>query len=123
MARKKKFRPLHVLWQQGITKETLDGVFSGVAFVLSLAGVFQEFKIELLDQRREQYWLIKGGFLNQYRSLDWHMWWARYNRKKPWHLNSVVLLDSLRDNPTYQINPRYELVAVNEPLHWDDASL
>lgn len=119
--------PLQILWQRNLTARDLIGVFSGAAFVLSLADVFQEVKIKRLGQRREPNWLVPGGQFNSYfdpyKSLDWHIWMAQNHSKKLLHLNSAVLLDSLEKHPTFKTDPRYELVAVNEPLHWSDDSL
>ncbi len=111
-------RPLQVLWQIGIEKEMLAGVFSGIKRVLSLAGVANEIKVEHLGQRRQPDWRNQERTsLSPYQSLDWHLKEARLNRKKMGYLNSSVLLNTLVDHPTYKTEPRYELVVVKEPLH------
>ncbi|MEK7500734.1 MAG: hypothetical protein AAB642_01255 [Patescibacteria group bacterium] len=120
----RNIKPLHILWQQDLGKGMLSGVFFGIARVLLLAKVSQQIKLKHLGKRRQPNWLGKdGATLTMYQSLDWHIGWARKNSKKARHLNSVVLLDSLKDNPTYETEPRYELVVVNQPLHWSDTSL
>ena len=115
--------PLQVLWQQGISAEMLNGVFFGIARVLFLANVFQEFKVECLGQRRQPDWLIENTTptldinpYQSYQSLDWHIWVASVCDKNMWHLNSHTLLNSLQGDPTHKTNPRYEFVVVNESL-------
>ena len=133
----RNIRPLHILWQEGIELEELTGVLSGVAWILSLAGVTFEFELKYLAQRRQPDWhqdsvlnpyksldgYIHWSHLNPHQSLDWYVRWARINSRKAEHLNSKVLLDALGNNPTYETEPRYELVVVNEPLHFSSASL
>lgn len=118
--------PLQVLWQQGISAEMLNGVFFGIARVLFLANVFQEFKVECLAQRRQPDWLIENTTpdlsinpYQPYQSLDWHLWTASVCDENVWHLNSGALLDSLQGDPTHKTNSRYEFVVINEPLFRD----
>jgi len=54
--------------------------------------------------------------------MDWYIDLAKQHSKKPWHLNSLRLLNSLLENPNYKTEPRYEFLVVREPLHWSDAS-
>ena len=120
-------RPLHILWQENIEKENLHGVFFGIVRVLLLAGVFQKFRLEHLGQRRQSNWRDRSGALNQYQSLDWYICLADFHSKKVGHLNSMLLLDTLQmdslQNSLYAEEPRYELIVVNEPLHWNDVSI
>ncbi len=134
----RNIRPLHILWQEGITQEMLQGVFYGVMRILYLAGVFEEFKFNLhhLGQQRQPDWhqgsvlnpyksldgYIHWSRLNPHRSLDWYIRWARINSKKEKHLNSKALLDALAGNPICKAELRYELVVVNEPLHLSSTS-
>ncbi len=113
----RNIRPLQILWQEGITDEMLEGVLYGVARILTLAGVFNEFKIERLGQRRSPNWLDPDGTPKPHQSLDWYIELARKNSTVDGYLNSNVLLDSLQNHPTYETEPRYELVVVKEPLH------
>lgn len=108
---------VHIMWQKGIEEEMLGGVFSGVADVLFLAGVYNEFRIEHLEQRRQSDWLNADGSLKPYQSLDWHINMARQNSKIDGTLNSEILLNSLRENPSHETEPRYEVVVVKEPIH------
>lgn len=110
-------KPIHILWQQTLKIGMLDGITSGIARVLSLAGVSKEFKLEYLAQRRQPDWRDKNGLLNPYKSLDWHIEWARQKSKKPGYLNSSVLIDSLDNNTDHQTEPRYEVVVLNEPIY------
>jgi hypothetical protein len=119
----RNIRPLHILWQEGISDGVLNCVFLGIMRTLSLAEVLEDFPLRFFTQRRESDWLHKSGKLRAYRSLDWHIQEARICSKLPGHLNSTVLLNSLRDNQTNQAEPRYELVVVKEPLHWHNTSL
>lgn len=114
----RNIRPLHILWQEGTDVRMRYGVCCGIIRVLCLAGVFSKFRIEHLAQRRQPNWRLKNGMLLTYQSLDWHIEWARFLSNNPGHLNSKVLLDSLKDSPTYQTGEKYELVVVNEPLHF-----
>lgn len=118
-----KIRPLHILWQEGITDGALNCVFLGILRTLSLAEVLENFPVRPFVQRRQKDWLRKSGRLREYRSLDWHIQEARIKSRLTGHLNSTALLNSLRNDPAYKTDPRYELVVVNEPLHWHDTSL
>jgi len=117
-------RPLHILWQHVLTVGMLDGITEGVKTILSLAGVANEIKVEYLGKRHQPHWLDQDGkLLNQYDDLDWYIIWARNKSKEKGHLNSTALLNSLRDKPVRtEVNSMYELVVVNEPLHWHDTS-
>ena len=119
----RNIKPLHILWQQDIEKEMLRGVFLGIARVLLIAKIFQQFKLEHLGQQRHPYWRSQAGALNPNQSLDWHIELARKNSKRVGYLNSVALLNSLEDNPKHKTQLRYMLTVVNEPLHWSDTSL
>lgn len=121
----RNIKPLHILWQQSALVGMLDGVIRGIVGVLSLAGVLQNFQLKYFCQRRQRDWLSPTGRLNPYQSLDWHIWWAgnAHNSKLAGHLNSTALLNSLGENPAHATDPRYELVVVNEPLHWHATSL
>ncbi len=114
----RNIRPLHVLWQAGIEEYMLDGVFSGIAYVLWLAGVSKEIKIERMGQRRQKDWCNQVGMLEAYKSFDWHIWLAHQQRRIEGHLNSAALIGSLAGNPDHKSNPKYEFAVVNEPLHW-----
>lgn len=119
----RNIRPVHILWQKGIEVEMLSGVFSGVARTLVLAKVLHEFKLQHLGQRRQPNWLRPDGTPAANQSLDWHIELARLHSKEAGYLNSTMLLNSLRENPTNQTEPKYELAVVNEQLHWSDDSL
>ncbi|TSC83973.1 MAG: hypothetical protein G01um101413_776 [Parcubacteria group bacterium Gr01-1014_13] len=118
----RNIRPLHILWQDGIADEVINHVNSGIVGILSWAEVLGEILPMHFVQRRQKNWL-ENGLLAPYQSLDWHIELARSNSKLAGHLNSTSLLNSLRENPTCTTDPRYELVVVNEPLHWHDTSL
>lgn len=119
----RNIRPLHILWQESAAVGILDGVSLGITRALSLAGVLQNFQLNYFGKRRQHDWRNQDGTLKPYQSLDWHIEQARKNSKVPGHLNSVALMNSLTENPACAIDPRYELVVVNEPLHWHNASL
>jgi hypothetical protein len=119
----RNIRPLHILWQDNINLGMLDGVTDGIITTLTLAGVFQEIYIKYLSTRRQPDWRNQDGTLNAYQSLDWHIEQARKSSKVPGQLNGAALLNSLRDDPGHQTEPRYELVVVKELLHCSDASL
>jgi len=111
-------KPLHILWQDTLEIGILDGIVSGIDCILASAGVSKKIKLEYLGKRRQPDWLSQNGtILNPYQSLDWHIELARKNSKQAGYLNSIVLIDSFLDNPTYKTEPRYELVVVSEPLH------
>ena len=111
-------RPVHILSQEGIGKEKLLGVFSGIARALSLAGVFKVINMQYLGQRRHHNYRQPDGVLMPNKSLDWHIELARKNSQREGFLNSTVLLDSLKENWTSEANLRYELAVINEPLHY-----
>ncbi len=115
-------RPLHIMWQEGTELEMLDSVASGVGTVLMLANVFSEIPIKYLGTRRRPGWRNQDGALNPYQSLDWHIEQSSKKSLLPGYLNGGALLDSLIADPNRVIQPRYELVVVNEPLHWQDTS-
>jgi hypothetical protein len=117
-------KPLHILWQKILNVGMLDGVASGIRDILLLAGVYQEFKLKYIGRRRQPDWVSENGMiLSPYKSLDWHIEWARKNSKNDGHLNGAALLDSLKENPTHVKEPRYELAVINEPLHLSDYSV
>lgn len=115
----RNIRPVHILWQKTLGVGMLDGVASGIEQILSLAGVYQETQLEYHGKRRQPNWRNPDGTLAAYQSLDWHIELARTHSKEAGCLNSTVLLNSLRADPTHQT--RYELVVVNEPLRSDDS--
>ena len=118
----RNIRPLHVLWQITPDVNTLNGIYLGIWQILSMAGVTKEVEVKLLNQRRQSDWLNQNGGLKRYRSLDWHIELARRNSKKAGHLHGVAMLFSLGKDPAYKAEPAYEVVVVNEPLHWHEAS-
>lgn len=120
--------PLHVLWQDSLTLDKLGGVNAGIKQILELAGISQELPVHYLWQRRQLDWLIQRGPVNardykEYQSLDWHIYRAGTFAQIPGHLNSLMLMNTLGQDPTHATKPRYELVVVNQPLHWNALSL
>ncbi len=113
----RNIRPLHVLWQEGITEEMLEGVKDGIRTTLALAGVSGEIAILYYGQRGKSDWLEQRELINPYDNLGWHLWYAQEKSEVPDHLNSIALLNSLADNPGYEAEPRYELVVVKNPIH------
>ncbi len=115
-------RPLHILWEENIKMEKLHGIFFGVSKTLMLAGVFQTFDLMFVGQRRLPGYIDADNRLTPYQSLDWHIDLADKNSEKTGHLNSLSLLDSLRENPTHTAEPRYELTIVSEPIYFNAES-
>lgn len=111
-------RPLHILWQETLDIDQLDGAISGAECVLSSAGVSKEIKLKYVGRRRQPDWLSQGGtVLNPYQSLDWHIETARKHSDHVGYLNGATFLDSLQANPSHEIDQRYELVILKEPIH------
>mgnify|MGYP001598158282 CR=1 FL=1 len=114
----KNIRPLHILWQETLDIGQLDGAIAGAECALSSAGVSKEIKLKYMGQRRQPDWLSQNGIvLNPYQSLDWHIETARKYSDHTGYLNGATLLDSLRDNPSQETDPRYELVILKKPIH------
>ncbi len=118
----RNIRPLHILWQKNLDIAMLEGVTSGIRSVLSLAGVGEEVRLRYLAQRRQSEWINKDGTFIEYRSLDWHIEHARQKSNELGYLNSTALLNSLWYNEFCPADARYDLVVLNEPLHWHENS-
>lgn len=123
----RNIRPLQILRQNGVDMEVLDGLASGLAYILWLANVWQEFfknnLIQDLKNRQESDWCKPNGMLEAHKSLDWYIWWAYMEKRKDGYLNSTALLDALREHPTFEQEPRYELVVLKDLIHHSYASL
>ena len=119
----KNIRPLHIMWQEGIEPNQLDGVWHGIVKTLQKAEVLSEFKLYSYAAGRRKNYKNKDGLLNPHQSLDWHIERARQQSKKPGYLNSTVLLNTLAEDPAYNTDAKYDLVIVREPLHYSDHSL
>lgn len=118
----RNIRPICVLWAENIKLEEMGGVLSGLKHVLSLAGVYNEIKVEHTRNWHQLDYRNPDGSLKPYQSLAWHIDQAKKNVKLPGHLNCSRLLDSIFAKPAYKTESGYKLIIVKEPLQHSDAS-
>lgn len=125
MPRHPNIKPLDILWQDGIESRAFTGIIAGLWEILRLAGIAGQLPIVSRGMVALPSFLYHKDkeVLHPKIDIEPFLAIARQQSRRPGFLHAPVILDALRNEPTYKNQSRYALLIVKEKIHWDDPGI
>jgi predicted Zn-dependent protease len=113
------FRPIHIMYEEGLEPDHLKAVLDATHAVLSAAGVTANVEVNNFGVWRNSGWLV-GNTLTNWNSIDWYLAHAQRASRNDHQLHGGHLLKLLYNEPWQKARPHYDIVVTHSDLYDDD---